>query len=76
MAVLFVVVLGHPDYYTRFSFRPASQFGILHGFSGIPQDLFFVKGNPDGCLSRVTGGRAYYLPEFGPQHEGEPLEGL
>ena len=23
-----VVVLGHPDYYPRFGFRPASQFGI------------------------------------------------
>ncbi len=64
----FVVVLGHPDYYPRFGFRPASQFGVTHGFSGIPQDLFFMRPGPKIDIKRI-GGAAYYQPEFGPQHE-------
>ena len=38
----FVTVVGHPDYYTRFGFEPASEFGITHGFKGLPQSLLFI----------------------------------
>ena len=64
----FVVVLGHPDYYPRFGFLPAADYGISHGFSGSPQELFFISFRPStatGC----DGGMAYYRSEFGPQHK-------
>ena len=64
----FVVVLGHPDYYSRFGFSPASHFGIQHGFDGIPQQVFFVLANPESAATPINSGRAYYLPAFGPQH--------
>lgn len=68
-ATPFVVVLGHPEYYSRFGFQPASQFGISHGFSGLPQDVFFVRVQRDQSLDDFAGGRAYYSSVFGPQHE-------
>ncbi len=64
----FVVVLGHPAYYPRFGFQSASRFGILHGFSEVPQDLFFICNNPRFTMTHIIGGRAYYHPVFGPQH--------
>jgi putative acetyltransferase len=67
----FVVVLGHPRYYARFGFRPASQFHISHGFPGIPQDVFFILPDANGTLTAWTGGKAYYHREFGPQHDGK-----
>lgn len=67
----FVVVLGHPNYYPRFGFQPAEPFEIFHGFSGIPQDVFFIRSISINTMKQIPGGRAYYLPEFGPQHEGK-----
>lgn len=67
----FVVVLGHPDYYPRFGFEPASAYGVTHGFVGLSQELFFLKRLGDaqsGVFSAKGAGRAFYLPEFGPQH--------
>ena len=67
----FVVVLGHPRYYPRFGFRRASQFGISHGFSGIPQDVFFIQLGPTGTMSALIGGMAHYRREFGRQYDGK-----
>ncbi len=64
----FVVVLGLPEYYDRFGFRLASQFRIRHGFPGIPQDVFFLKRNPQGAITTLANGLAYYRCEFGDQH--------
>jgi len=63
----FVVVLGHPEYYPRFGFEPANQFGISHGFEGLPQELFFVKFNPDASPRTSWAGKALFGKEFGPQ---------
>jgi predicted N-acetyltransferase YhbS len=63
----FVVVLGHPGYYSRFGFVPASRYGVFHGFAGIPQDVFFIRPGDSGTLDAVTGGLACYRSEFGPQ---------
>jgi len=65
----FVVVLGHPDYYSRFGFQPAAPFDIFHGFSGIPQEVFFIRSLSINTMKQMPDGRAYYLPEFGPQHD-------
>ena len=64
----FVVVLGHPDYYTRCGFVTASDHGIWHGFDGIPQNVFFVWFNPNENSNEITGN-AYYNAGFGPQFE-------
>jgi putative acetyltransferase len=68
---LFVVVLGHPEYYRRFGFLPASQFEVSHGFAGLPQEVFFILPRSGGSLADMMGGAVYYHGEFGPQHSGE-----
>lgn len=64
----FVVVLGHPAYYSQFGFAPAGQFGISHGFSGIPQDVFFIKPLSGEIPQPTNAWKAFYRNEFGPQH--------
>lgn len=64
----FVVVAGHPSYYSRFGFRPAAEYGVSHGFSGIPQEVFFIRCGSKGILEGECDARAFYQPEFGPQH--------
>lgn len=63
----FVVVLGHPEYYPRFGFVPAADFGVAHGFAGIPQEVFFLRVSQPHLTTLLRGGVAYYRPEFGPQ---------
>lgn len=67
----FTVVAGHPDFYLRFGFVPAADFGITHGFANMPQDIFLIHADDRRSLHPVRGGRAYYLPEFGPQHNSD-----
>ena len=67
----FVVVLGHPDYYSRFGFVPAANFGVTHGFADIPQEPFLIQAGSSLDLNELTGGRAFYRPEFGPQYHGK-----
>lgn len=38
----FVVVLGHPDYYPRFGFVPASLYGLASQWEGVPDEAFMV----------------------------------
>ena len=64
----FVGVVGHPDYYPRFGFFPASQFGIRHGFEGIPQEVFFINPLVESALQDFQGGLAWFAREFGSQH--------
>ena len=65
----FVVVLGHPEYYPRFGFLPASQFDVSHGFAGIPQNVFFLNILDSATTPSNVSGAAYYRPEFGLQPE-------
>lgn len=57
-----VVVLGHPTFYPRFGFRPASVFGIDSTYH-VPDPVFMAlelrRGALDGC-----GGTARYHPAF------------
>ncbi len=66
----FVVVLGHPKYYPRFGFQPGAQHKLLHGFDGIPQDVFFVNILDQNSVQSLAKGTANYRPEFGPQRDG------
>ena len=57
-----VIVLGHPEYYPRFGFIPAGQFGIECPFS-VPHDAFMALELIPGTLDRCRGV-VQYRPEF------------
>ena len=57
-----VLLLGHPTYYPRFGFQPASLFNITCAYD-VPADAFMVLELQKGALDGVTGV-AYYQPEF------------
>ncbi len=58
-----IVVLGHPEYYTRFGFTPSSRFDINCEFE-VPEEVFMaIELQPDG-LSGTTG-RVKYHAAFG-----------
>jgi putative acetyltransferase len=57
-----VVVLGHPQYYPRFGFVPASQKGLNCEYP-VPDDVFMViELKPDALSGRQ--GLVKYRPEF------------
>jgi putative acetyltransferase len=58
-----VVVLGHPEYYPRFGFVPASRHGLAWEHSA-PDEAFMVLALRDGALDGL-GGVVRYAPEFG-----------
>jgi putative acetyltransferase len=57
-----VVVLGHPTYYPRFGFVPASRYGLKSEFE-VPDEAFMVVGWHGGVL-KEGGGVVRYQPEF------------
>jgi putative acetyltransferase len=58
-----VVVVGHPEFYPRFGFRPGRAFGLRSEFD-VPEDVFMVLELTPGALAGVAG-LVRYLPEFG-----------
>lgn len=58
-----VVVLGHPEYYPRFGFRPALQFGLRCGYD-VPAEVFMAIELQPGSLSSASGV-VHYHPLFG-----------
>ncbi|WP_432164631.1 bifunctional class I SAM-dependent methyltransferase/N-acetyltransferase [Streptomyces sp. bgisy031] len=60
-----VLVLGHPDYYPRFGFTPASGYGIRPGFE-VPDEamMALVLGAADGSW-QVPQGTITYPAAFG-----------
>jgi putative acetyltransferase len=57
-----VVVLGHPEYYPRFGFVPASRFGLRCEFEA-PDEAFMALELRSGVLS-AGGGVVRYASEF------------
>lgn len=57
-----VVVLGHPHFYPRFGFSPASQFGIDSEYD-VPEEVFMAMELQPEALSRKTG-KVRYHPAF------------
>src|SRR5207302_7641563 len=39
----FVVVVGHPEYYPRFGFEPASRHSLASQWEGVPDAAFIVQ---------------------------------
>ncbi len=63
MGVGAVVVLGHPSYYPRFGFRPASRFGLRCEFD-VEDSAFMAIELQAGALDRRPGVVRYH-PAFG-----------
>jgi len=57
-----VVVLGHPAYYPRFGFVPASRFNLTSEFK-VPDEVFMVKELQDAALQDASGTIQYH-PAF------------
>jgi putative acetyltransferase len=58
-----VVVLGHPEYYPRFGFVPASRHGVTWEHPA-PAEAFMLLELRPGALGG-RGGVVRYAPEFG-----------
>ena len=58
-----VILLGHPDYYPRFGYQPASKFNIAAPFD-VPDEAFMALELTPGSLSSASGV-VRYPPEFG-----------
>jgi putative acetyltransferase len=61
--VPFVVVVGHPEYYPRFGFEPASAHGLRSQWDGVPDEAFMVLVL-DGEAMAGIAGVPRYRPEF------------
>ena len=57
-----VIVLGHPEYYPRFGFVPASRFGIVPPWPDVPDDAFLVLPLPG--YTEACRGVVVYPPAF------------
>lgn len=58
----FVIVLGHPEFYPRFGFVPASRFGISSEYD-VRDEVFMAMELQKGSLAGFAG-IAKYQPEF------------
>ncbi len=60
----FVIVLGHPGFYPRFGFVPASRYGLTCQWEGVPDEAFMVLILDESAVAGVAGV-ARYRDEFG-----------
>ena len=58
----FIIVLGHPNFYPRFGFRPAGVLGITCEWE-VPEDVFMILGLDEEKMQSVSG-LAKYRHEF------------
>ena len=59
----FVVVVGHPEFYPRFGFEPASTHGLVCQWEGVPDAAFMVLALDAQAMAGVSGV-ANYRDEF------------
>jgi putative acetyltransferase len=59
----FVVVVGHPEFYPRFGFEPASTRGLVCQWEGVPDAAFMVLALDAKAMAGVSGV-ATYRDEF------------
>jgi putative acetyltransferase len=60
---LYVIVLGHRNYYPRFGFEPASHFDLKCQWDGVPDDAFMVIIFDETGMLGING-IARYREEF------------
>jgi putative acetyltransferase len=58
----FVVVLGHPNYYPRFRFVPASRYNVKSEYD-VREEVFMIQELQQGSLLGIAG-TAKYQNEF------------
>lgn len=56
-----VIVLGHKEYYPRFGFKPASNWGITAPFE-VPNEYFMALELEEGALENISGVVEYSKP--------------
>jgi putative acetyltransferase len=61
--VPYLIVLGHPEYYPRFGFEPASRHGVRCQWPGVPDEAFMLLVL-DPVVTTQLAGIARYRPEF------------
>jgi predicted N-acetyltransferase YhbS len=59
-----VILIGHPEYYPRFGYKPASGWGIKTQIPLPSDDVFMAIELTEGALSKVSG-TVIFPPEFG-----------
>lgn len=59
----FIIVLGHPEYYPRFGFTPASHHGLSCQWEGVPDEAFMVLILDEAAMAGISG-TARYRDEF------------
>ena len=59
----FIIVLGHPEFYPRFGFVPASRHGLISQWEGVPDAAFMVLVLDASSMAGLTGV-ARYREEF------------
>ena len=57
-----IVLVGHEDYYPRFGFELANDYGVEFPFE-VPRDNGFILGLKPGALKGVEGV-VHYPPDF------------
>jgi putative acetyltransferase len=55
----FVVVVGHPGYYPRFGFEPASRRGLKSQWPDMPDDAFMAIVFDEATMNDVAGVAGY-----------------
>jgi len=59
-----VILVGHPQYYPRFGYKPCSTWGIKAPFDLPSDDVFMAYELIDGALNEVSG-TVIFPSEFG-----------
>jgi len=59
----FVIVLGHPEYYPRFGFEPASRYELQSQWDGVPDEAFMIIVFDRDAFKGIRGV-ARYRDEF------------
>jgi putative acetyltransferase len=54
----YVIVLGYPEYYSRFGFEPAIKFGIKSQWD-VPDEAFMILMLNKGAMKDITGVAKY-----------------
>jgi len=59
----FIIVLGHPGFYPRFGFEPASHYGVTCQWDGVPDEAFMLAILDYDPMEGIAG-KVQYRPEF------------
>ena len=54
-----IIVLGHPEYYPRFGFVPASRHGLSCQWEGVPDEAFMILILDEAAIAGVCGTIRY-----------------